>query len=117
MKYRTKVINKGRLLDDLIKTNLLILFDISKNDFLKDFGIEHESSQLLEDIEIGDILKIDKQEFPIIKIGKIANKEFGETGHTTFKIGNEIEPDNENMILVLGEKFPKIEEGTVIEIS
>lgn len=116
VKFEAEVVNKGRLLDNILHTNLLILFDKRLNDFLKDFGVEHNNAINTGGIKENDILDIDGQEYIITKIGNKVNEELPKTGHTAIKIGTELDTDTDNMILVSGESFPVINEGTKIII-
>ena len=97
------------------KKNFLITFGHKTLVTLKDFCYFIDVTPLKKKIWAGDILKIDDQEYEILRIGEIASDNLAALGHITIFFTEEGEclPGS---IRVKGKEFPKIEKESKIEI-
>lgn len=113
-KLETEVKEIGNLSSGLINNNYLVLFDETLIDPINHFGFTAKNNPIIEEIKIGDTVKIGNNEYLIKEISNITNETLKKITHVTFVLDKEL--DDNNQILLEGEKFPNIEIGTKIEI-
>lgn len=113
--YQTVVKGYGSDVGAFAEKDFLITFGHHTLVTLKDFCYFIEVSPLKKKIWAGDILKIDDQEYDILRIGEIASDNLAALGHLTIFFTEEGEclPGS---IRVKGKAFPKIKKGSCIEI-
>ena len=112
--YQTIVKDCGCDVGAFDKKNFLITFGHKTLVTLKDFCYFIDVTPLKKKIWAGDILKIDDQEYEILRIGEIASDNLAALGHITIFFTEEGEclPGS---IRVKGKEFPKIEKESKIE--
>ena len=113
--YQTVVKDCGCDVGAFAEKNFLITFGHRTLVTLKDFCYFIEVTPLKKKIWAGDILKIDEQEYDILRIGEIASDNLAALGHLTIFFTEEGEclPGS---IRGKGNGFPKIKKGSSIEI-
>lgn len=114
--YETTVKNFGSDVAAFAQKGFLITFGHKTLSTLKDFCYFVEIVLLEENMEPGDILKIDDQKYEILRIGSIASDNLSTLGHITIFFTEEGEclPGS---IRVKGNKFPVIKKGSIIKIQ
>lgn len=105
MKYTSEVVNIGSetmMLYEGIKS--LILFNDSVVDeSLKDIALVHKTSELLEDIAVGDEIRIGDNELYVTAIGEVALETFRNIGHLTMRFTGSGEVNLPGELAVFGE--------------
>ena len=95
---------------------LIILFDNSATEELKKFSVIQEFELTnTKEINVGNTLSFDHQEYTITHVGPLANEHLTAMGHVTV-VFKEIEDDHQlvNALYVSPHTLPVIKEGTVI---
>lgn len=95
---------------------ILILFDETATEELKKFSIIQKfMTKELVEIEEGNTISFDEQEYQVVKVGPLANKSLEEMGHVTIVFQHlDIEHQLDNALYLEPSVLPKITEGTVI---
>lgn len=119
MKYQSEIIDIGNDALDLYSgISTLILFNDSICDgMLKDISVIHRKSELLSDIEVGDVLEIGDNILKITSIGSIAIETFRNIGHVTLRFTGESCVNLPGEIVVRGKLDNKISVGNKILIK
>ena len=114
--FKTNVIEVGELAF-FESFPLLVLFNDSAPDGLRDVCIIHEPEEPLKQdiLFVGGEVHFDDQVYTIEKVGPIANKNLQELGHVSmyFEIENELLP---GAVLLSPSHVPKVEVNTTIKI-
>lgn len=112
----TQVTSIGDSVEELLKEKTLILFDETIPEELRDISVLHSGKKLHGEIQPGDTLYIDDQEFEIYFVGDRVNQSIRELGHVTFKF-NGSKKDMPGSICIEEKSIPPIEVGSVIKIT
>jgi len=117
MKYNSKIVALGEMVDELITdTNSLIFFNEDiLDDLLKEISVLHTVATVEEEIKKGDTLVIGENKFEITAVGHIAQNTFKEIGHCTIKFDSLEEVELPGEIQVKGD-IPKVNIGDVLQI-
>lgn len=83
--YTTTVTKIGPLAEGFLGEKMIVLFNDNAPDELAEFCVIHKGNELVDTICEGDILKINGQEYPIIKFGEVVQDNLGNLGHITIK--------------------------------
>ncbi|MDR0922230.1 MAG: PTS glucitol/sorbitol transporter subunit IIA [Lactobacillales bacterium] len=98
---------------------LLVLFGESATDLIRESAIIQKASEgSFVDLEEGDILSFGEQPYEITQIGRLANKQLREIGHTVliFEAPTE-EKDYANGIHLYPYELPQVEVGMEIHFE
>lgn len=115
--YETEVVEHGPLAEAFLGEKMIVLFNDNAPAELAEFCVLHSGNDLIEEIEIGDILRINGTDYDILKVGSEVQKNLGNLGHISL---NFKDCDDEDVLeggLYLEDKevsLPKV--GTKIEI-
>jgi len=116
IKYKTVVTFIGKNVDEMMKNNLLILFDNNAPEELKTFCILHSKSELEKEVKVHDRLLIDNQVYTITAVGDVANKNLKDLGHVVLNFNGSTNPELPGYIHLAPCLMNKIKAGTKLEI-
>jgi len=114
--YEIKVTGLGKGVEEFLEQQLVVLFNDNAPAELAEISVIHSASELKGEIEAGDIITIDNNEFEIKAVGEVVNKNISRLGHSTLRFNSEDEPQLPGDINLEDKKIPEIKEGTVIKI-
>ncbi|MBU0278443.1 PTS glucitol/sorbitol transporter subunit IIA [Gemella sp. zg-1178] len=105
MKYNSEVVNIGGDALSLYEgiKSLILFNDSVLDESLKDIALVHKSSQLLEDIAVGDEIRIGENELYVTAVGDVALETFKNIGHLTMRFTGSGEVNLPGEIAVFGE--------------
>lgn len=118
--FKSKITKIGELAEKLlIEDNMIILFydDVPKD--LHEIAVLHSKSDITFDINIGDRISIDTNEYDIVDIGKKAQETLKTLGHCTLRITDNVDDEVHlpGEVILLGDKLEKIEVGMEIKVK
>jgi len=114
--YEVEVTGLGEGVEEFLEQQLIVLFNDNAPAELAEISVIHTTADLNGEIEAGDIISIDDQEFKIKAVGDVVNKNISRLGHSTLRFNGEVEAQLPGDINLEEAEIPKIEEGTVIKI-
>ena len=95
---------------------MIILFGDNAPDTLKDFCYTIKPKETEGKIEAGQTIKIDSEEFKILAVGDVAEKNLVGLGHLTVNFTGDVEALLPGAIVVEKKACPEIKVGTEIHI-
>ncbi|GFN35341.1 PTS glucitol/sorbitol transporter subunit IIA [Tepidimicrobium xylanilyticum] len=98
--------------------NMMVIFGPDIPDSLIDVCYVHDSKEMKEEIEIGDKVYFDNQEYEVVEIGNVANENLATMGHCTFKFNVDVDEEKilGGTIYLKGENVPAVNLGSTIKI-
>lgn len=105
MKYNSEIVGIGRDALTLYEgiRSLIVFNDSVLDPSLQDIGVIHKTSNLIDNIEIGDEIHIGDAELYVTAIGDVALETFKNIGHFTIRFTGEGEVNLPGEIAVFGE--------------
>jgi len=114
VKYEVKMTNIGKDAQTYLTSNSsFILMNEKIRPMLTDMVVEHTVGELVEDIAVGDKLKVGKSDFEVTFVGDAVNKNLREEGHCTIVVNGEATMPGQ--IAVKGVRPPRLRFGNVIQ--
>ena len=114
VKYEVKMTSIGKDAQTYLSSNSsFILINEKIRPMLADMVVEHTVGELVEDIVVGDKLKVGKSEFEVTFVGDAANQNLREEGHCTIVVNKEATMPGQ--IAVSGIRPPRLRFGNVIQ--
>ncbi len=114
VKYEVKMTNIGKDAPTYLSSNSsFILIDEKIRPALQDMVVEHTVGELVEDIVVGDLLKVGKSEFEVTFVGDAANKNLRAEGHCTIVVNGEATMPGQ--IAVKGPRPPRLRFGNEVK--
>lgn len=83
--YQTVFSKIGKFAPEALEENMLITFKQDVPEELEDYCFVHCHGELLSEVCVGDLLKINENVFEITAVGEVANFNLKELGHVTFR--------------------------------
>ncbi len=83
---------------------------------LHEFSVIHDGTTLEADLEPGDFVSLDGEEFKILAVGEIANQNFRNLGHLVLKFNGETVVDLPGDVCVEAKPLALLHPGSKIEI-
>ncbi|WP_290768959.1 PTS glucitol/sorbitol transporter subunit IIA [Halanaerobium sp.] len=114
--YKTVINEIGDLAGDMIDGNLIILYKTNAPAELAEISVMHEAEFKKAEIEAGDILEIGNQQFEILAVGNVVNKNIENLGHCSLKFNGEKEVELPGDINLEQKEIPEIKIGLEIKI-
>ena len=113
-KYKVQITAVGKLAREFLENNSsVILLNEGIHPNLSDMVVEHTVSELSEDVEVGDKLKIGNTDFKVVKVGDVANKTLREEGHCTVVVN--ADGSMPGQIIVKGSMPPRLRIGDEVK--
>ncbi|MDC3424570.1 PTS glucitol/sorbitol transporter subunit IIA [Aquibacillus sp. 3ASR75-11] len=111
--YSSVIKELGKDLEEILQADMLIIFNDTVPDELKDVSAIHEQGEWKGEVQVGDELILGEANYRVTFVGEKANETLHDLGHCTIKFGHD-EPDLPGTICVEGET-PKLEPGQLIK--
>ena len=93
LKYRSRVVAVGDLVDDFVAQDILVFFRAGAPDELAEFSILHEPLTDQARVEPGDQLRLGDEPYDVLAVGDVANDNFASLGHLVVKANGRSEPE------------------------
>ena len=113
--YQNKIKNMGESVE-AFGGEMIILFGDAAPDTLKDFCYTVDVVDTNAPIEEGQILKIDENEYKILAVGEIAERNLTSLGHLTVNFSGDVSGLLPGAIVVEKKENPGLKIGTEIAI-
>ncbi|SFP81446.1 PTS glucitol/sorbitol transporter subunit IIA [Salibacterium halotolerans] len=107
--FEADVTTIGPDVELMLEDNMLILFNESATDDLKEISVIHNGTTISEVIESGDEFVIDGKAYKILFVGSKVNETMNDLGHATLQFNGETESDMPGTVC--------LEEGISSDIS
>jgi PTS system glucitol/sorbitol-specific IIA component len=115
--YQTVVTKIGQFARDALAENMLITFKQGAPQDLEDFCFIHQHGELSTDVQPGDVLQINEQDFPITAVGSVASFNLKELGHVTFRFDAATEAEYPGTIHLIGDVPATLDVNSVLKIK
>lgn len=112
--FKAKVEYVGEEADLMWEEKMVILFNNTVPQDLKDIAIVHEGGSLAAPIEEGDVMMIGDTSFTLLFVGDKANETMTDLGHATFHFNGSATADQPGTICLEDKEIPVIEPGMTI---
>ena len=116
IKYKAKVTEIGRLVDEFINAGILVFFGADAPPELREFSIIHDGETLHADIVPNDIVFIDDESYKVLAVGEVANSNLGNLGHLILKFNGLVQPELPGDVCVEKKPVHPVEVGSVFKI-
>ena len=114
--YENTVKSKGSLVGEF-GDGMFILFGDNAPDMLKDYCYGVDVVPTNETIEVGQTLMVDEEEFEILGVGDVEEKNLVDLGHLTVHFSGDLDSLLPGAIVVENKSCPKIDINTKITIK
>ncbi|WP_234447046.1 PTS glucitol/sorbitol transporter subunit IIA [Virgibacillus salexigens] len=108
------VVQVGPDAELMFEENMIILFNTSVPNDLKEIAIVHDGGGLAIALQAGDEMVIDKEVFQVLFVGDKVNETLADLGHATFHFNGESHSDMPGTVCLENKTIPPINENTVI---
>lgn len=116
-KYHATVTAIGELAVEFIAEGILVFFSTTAPEELQEHAVVHDNtSGQTDDVQVGDTVVIEGQEFPVLAVGSVANENLRNLGHLVLKFNGSSEAEMQGDVNVPEGAIPEITPGTQIEI-
>jgi PTS system glucitol/sorbitol-specific IIA component len=116
-KYQSIVTEVGSEVELFIEENMIVIFNDTAPADLTSIGVIHKKTELLYEVEAGDLLEINGESFEILFVGNKVNNTLNELGHCTIAFNGETSSDLPGTMCVENKQIPEIKVGSEIRIS
>ena len=117
IKFLATVTEIGPLVEEFINAGILVFFGDNAPPELVEFSIIHDGKELKEDLQPGDCIFIDDQEFKILAVGEVANSNFRNLGHLIMKFNGKEKVELPGDVCVESKPIPPVKIGTTIKVQ
>ncbi|RCW47358.1 MULTISPECIES: PTS glucitol/sorbitol transporter subunit IIA [unclassified Halanaerobium] len=114
--YEVEVTGLGEGVDEFLEQDLIVLFNNNAPAELAEISVIHTEAELKGEIEAGDIISIDDNDYKITAVGEVVNKNISRLGHSTLRFNGRDEAQLPGDINVEKSPLPDIKKGTIIKI-
>ena len=115
--YQTLFTKIGHSAHEAITENMFITFKEGVPKDLEDYCFIHNHGELMDEVQIGDILEINNNNYPITAVGNVANINLRELGHVTWRFDGATDAKFPGTIHVSGKIPDMIGINTVLKIK
>lgn len=115
-KYESKIVEIGEEVEIFAEENMLIIFNDTVPEALRMIGVVHEKTELLADVEAGDVLEINGDRFKILFVGSKVNDTLKDIGHCTISFDGENSAPLPGTMCVEKKPLPDLKVNTTIRI-
>lgn len=112
--YQSTVTEVGNDIDMFLEEKMLIIFNDSAPEDLRDIAVIHDIAPLEGKIEVGDELAFDDQTYKITFVGAKVNETMEEFGHCTITFNGENHADLPGILCVEAKGTPNVSVSTTI---
>lgn len=114
--YKTIVTELGESVTEFYSEKMIVLFKGGAPAELAEFCVIHEENKLYENIQPGDVFKIDDSEFRITAVGSSVNENLQNLGHITLKFDGAQEAELPGTLYLENSEVPEIQLGQTLEV-
>ncbi|MGI2327121.1 PTS glucitol/sorbitol transporter subunit IIA [Planococcus sp. YIM B11945] len=107
-KYESNITEIGADVEMFAEENMLVIFNETVPEALKSFGVIHEKTDLLSQVEAGDILEINGERYSILFVGDKVNETLKEIGHCTIAFNGETDAPLPGTMCVEKKELPSL---------
>lgn len=115
-KYESKIVEIGEEVELFAEESMLIIFNDTVPEALKMIGVIHEKSDLLGEVEVGDVLEISGESYEILFVGSKVNDTLKEIGHCTIVFNGEKTAELPGTMCVEKKAMPVLTKDSAIRI-
>jgi PTS system glucitol/sorbitol-specific IIA component len=113
--FKVNVVEVGADAPLMLEENMVILFNETVPQDLKDIAVIHDGRVWDFDLQTGDEMVIGDSVFELLFVGDKANETLKDLGHATFNFSGENHSDMPGTVCLESKAIPEIDENTVIE--
>ncbi|NMD68738.1 PTS glucitol/sorbitol transporter subunit IIA [Bacillus sp. DNRA2] len=114
--YENKIKSIGPMADSFLEEKMFILFGNDAPQDLKDYCYNIEVVGVDGEIEAGQKLLIDDQEFAITSVGGLVQKNLSSLGHITLRFDGSTSPELPGTLYLENKEIPELGLGTELKI-
>lgn len=114
--YENKVKNIGALANSFLEDKMFILFGDEAPQDLKDFCYNIDVVDAAGDIQAGQKLIINDEQFEITAVGNLVQRNLVQLGHITLRFDGSIAPELPGTLYLESKDIPTIEQGALLKI-
>ncbi|TWT28259.1 PTS glucitol/sorbitol transporter subunit IIA [Planomicrobium sp. CPCC 101110] len=115
-KYESKIVEIGEEVELFAEESMLIIFNDTVPEALRMIGVIHEKSDLLGEVEVGDVLEISGESYEILFVGSKVNDTLKEIGHCTIVFNGEKTAELPGTMCVEKKPMPVLTKDSAIRI-
>ena len=115
--YKTQVKQVGPLAESFLSNKMLVLFGVQAPTELADYCYIIEKTPLSDNIEHGDILKLDDKEYKIMAVGSEVSRNLSNLAHITISFKGKEEAELGGTLYLEDSELPNVNINSVIEIK
>lgn len=115
-KYKATVTEIGPLVTEFIEEGILVFFGDDAPPELREFSIIHDGKTLAADVAPDDKLIIDDDQYTVLAVGEVANKNLSNLGHLIIKFNGQTTPQLPGDVCVEEKPVHQVKIGTIFEI-
>ncbi|MDI3534615.1 MAG: glucitol/sorbitol system component [Thermosediminibacterales bacterium] len=117
VKYKTTVTEIGSIALDFLKEKMVIFFKDGAPDELAEISLIHKPTDLIQEVETGDVFLINNKTYKITAVGEVANNNLRKMGHFTLKFDSKTRAELPGNIHVEAKELPDFLVGTQVIIK
>jgi glucitol/sorbitol PTS system EIIA component len=114
--YENQVKNIGPLANTFLEENMFILFGTEAPQDLKDFCFNIEVVDANGEIQAGQKLFINNEQFEITSVGNLVQRNLTLLGHITLRFDGSTTPELPGTLYLENKEIPAIDLGTELKI-
>lgn len=116
VKYSATVLHVGPLLGEFTEAGILVFFGQDAPEELQEFSVIHDGTTLEADLEPGDFVSLDGEEYKILAVGEVANINFRNLGHLVMKFNGESKVDLPGDVCVEEKPLVLLHPGSTMKV-
>lgn len=115
--YNTEVNKLGIMVEEFYGEKMIILFKDNAPEELADYCVLHGKNEVNDEIQVGDIFKIDGEEYKVTAVGDEVHKNLRDLGHICVRFDGSTNAELPGSLYLEDKEIKEIKEGTVIEVE
>jgi glucitol/sorbitol PTS system EIIA component len=115
-KYQARITELGEDTALFSAENMMVIFNETAPADLKSIGVIHEETDLVQNVEAGDLLQFDDESYEILFVGSKVNDTLKELGHCTIMFNGEAAADLPGTMTVEKKPLPQVHINSEIRI-
>lgn len=116
-KYESQIIEIGEEVELFAEESMLIIFNDTVPEALRMIGVIHKKSDLLGEVEVGDVLEISGESYNILFVGNKVNETLKDIGHCTIVFNGEKTAELPGTMCVEKKPMPTLTVNSEIRIA
>jgi len=116
--YNTTITYKGLFASKFMAEGIMLIFpETTAMTEIKEYSYLIEQAEVIDNIAVGDLVKIGENSFVITELGEIVQKNLVELSHITLKFGSPSTSVMPGTIYLDSNVIPQIEKGAKLSIQ